>query len=104
LHSSVRDVPGVSSAAVDPTIADVLAAAGSHYTVVTAVAGGVLLLLQSLLFPVFPPFSGPPAVFSILRMFASLPLPTSLLLLTSLPLLTSLLLLTSLPLQSPFYR
>jgi hypothetical protein len=32
LHSSVRDVPGVSSAAVDPAIADVLAAAGRHYS------------------------------------------------------------------------
>ncbi len=82
LHSSVHDVPGVSSAAVDPAIADVLAAAASPNSLCCGWWRPSVVDVPCVL--VLSTFYSPPAVFSVLLMFASLPLPASLLLLTSL--------------------
>jgi hypothetical protein len=68
----------------------VLDAAGSHYSLCCCWRRPTVVVVPSV--PVSSIFSGPPAVFKVLLMFASLPLPTSL------PLLTSLLL------QRPCYR
>ncbi len=72
LHSPVRDVPGVSSAAVDPAIADVLAAAGSPNSLCCCWRRPSVVEVLCVL--VLSTFYGPPAVFSVLLMFASLPL------------------------------